>query len=199
MLNGTAQQLDFRKFRDYRAGMSFDSAARDFLRDHGAESIEHPGGTLYAHLCRVERRLADLGADRDLQLAGLTHAVYGTDGFARCLRDWSDREPLRSVVGAAAENLVYLYGACDRARTWTSLADTATVHDRFTGRSEHVEVSQLVPFVDLSIVNELDVIEQNPALLQKHGTYFTNLFTRWAPVTSPSVSTEASRVLAGTA
>ena len=176
--------------------MSFDRAARDFLRDHGAESIEHPGGTLYAHLCRVERRLADLGAGRDLRLAGLTHAVYGTDGFARSLLAWSDRESLRSVVGATAENLVYLYGACDRNRTWPSLADTATVHDRFTGGLERVDASQLIPFVDLSIVNELDVIDQNPALREKHGTYFDDLFARWAPVTSPSVAAEARRVLA---
>jgi hypothetical protein len=179
--------------------MSFDSAARDFLRDRGAESIEHPGGTLYAHLCRVERRLVDLGAGRDLQLAGLTHAVYGTDGFARSLLAWSDRDPLRSVVGETAETLVYLYGACDRDRTWPSLADTATVHDRFTGNSEQLDLSQLVPFVDLSIVNELDVIEQNPAMLEKHGNYFGDLFTRWAPVTSPSVIAEARRVLAGRA
>ena len=126
--------------------MSFDSAVRDFLRDQGAESIEHPGGTLYAHLCRVERRLADLGAGRDLQLAGLTHAVYGTAGFARSLLAWSDRDPLRSVVGKTAETLVYLYGACDRDRTWPSLADTATVHDRFTGQPESMDASQLSPW-----------------------------------------------------
>jgi len=179
--------------------MSLDSAARAFLRDHGAESIEHPGGTLYAHLCRVQQRLVDLGAGQDLQLAGLTHAVYGTDGFARSLLAWSDRDSLQSVVGRTAEALVYLYGACDRTRTWPSLADTATVHDRFTGRPERMSVSQLVPFVDLSIVNELDVIEQNPAMLEKHGDYFGDLFTRWASVTSPSVRTEADRVLAGRA
>ncbi|MGW3612447.1 DUF6817 domain-containing protein [Micromonospora sp. NPDC005163] len=175
--------------------MSFDSAARDFLRAHGAESIEHPGGTLYAHLCRVAQRLAGLGAGPDLQLAGLTHAVYGTDGFARGLLAWSDRDSLRSVVGAAAETLVYLYGACDRDRTWPSLADTATVHDRFTGQPQRLNAAQLVPFVDLSIVNELDVIEQNPAMLEKHGTYFHDLFTRWAPATSPTVVAEARRVL----
>jgi hypothetical protein len=179
--------------------MSFDSAARDLLRDHGAESIEHPGGTLYAHLCRVERRLADLGAGRDLQLAGLTHAVYGTDGFDHSLLAWSNRNSLRSAVGETAETLVYLYGACDRDRTWPSLADTATVHDRFAGQLEHLAASQLVPFVDLSIVNELDVIEQNPAMLEKHGDYFGDLFTRWAPVTSPSVVAEARRVLTGRA
>jgi len=62
-----------------------------------------------------------------------------------------------------------------------------------------MDVSQLVPLVDLSIVNELDVIEQNPAMLEKHGNYFGDLFIRWASVTSPSVIAEARRVLAGRA
>jgi hypothetical protein len=66
-------------------------------------------------------------------------------------------------------------------------------------RRERIEASQLVPFVDLSIVNELDVIDQNPAMLEKHGTYFADLFARWAPAASPSVIAEARRVLAGRA
>ena len=169
--------------------MSFDSAARAFLRDHGAESIDHPGGTLYAHLCRVEERLAGLGAGPDLQLAGLTHAVYGTDGFGLHLMDWSEREPLRSVVGEAAEALVYLYGACDRERTWASLADTATVHDRFTGHAQQLDADRLVAFVDLTIVNELDVLQP------KHAAYFSDLFARWAPVTSSAVNDDARRAL----
>ena len=179
--------------------MSFDNAARDFLREHGAESIEHPGGTLYTHLCRVEQRLARLGAGPDLQLAGLTHAVYGTDGFTRGLLPPSERASLRSVVGETAEALVYLYGACDRDRSWPSLAGSATVHDRFTGQLERMDASQLGPFVDLSIVNEFDVIEQNPAMLEEHGSYFGDLFARWAPVASPPVIAEARRILAGSA
>jgi len=71
------------------------------------------------------------------------------------------------------------------------------VHDRFTGVPGRLDGSELVPFVDLSIVNELDVIEQNPALLEKHGAYFGDLFTRWAPATSPAVAAEARRVLRG--
>jgi hypothetical protein len=71
------------------------------------------------------------------------------------------------------------------------------VHDRFTGQPERLDLSQLAPFVDLSIVNELDVIEQNPAMLEKHGSYFGDLFDRWALAGSPSVIAEARRVLAG--
>jgi hypothetical protein len=53
----------------------------ELLRARGAEAIEHPGGTLYAHLERVQDRLAALGASPRVQLAGRVHAVYGTDGF----------------------------------------------------------------------------------------------------------------------
>ncbi|SFU09423.1 hypothetical protein SAMN05660657_05620 [Geodermatophilus amargosae] len=62
-----------------------DSAAEaelaDLLRARGADTIDHPGGTLGTHLERVQRRLAGLGAPPVLQLAGRAHAVYGTDGF----------------------------------------------------------------------------------------------------------------------
>jgi hypothetical protein len=49
--------------------------------------------------------------------------------------------------------------------------------------------------VDLSIVNELDVIAQNPALLVKHGDYFRDLFARWAPLTSPKLDDEIQRLM----
>lgn len=175
--------------------MTFDIAARAFLRDHGAESIDHPGGTLYAHLCRVEERLATLGADEHVQLAGLTHATYGTDGFARALVDRTDRAALREIVGAEAEELVYLYAACDRDRTWPGLATSATVHDRFTGEEHVLSDGRLTPFVDLTIVNELDVFEQNAALLDQHRGYFRDLFARWAPVTSPNLAADIRRLM----
>lgn len=176
--------------------MDFGGAARAFLRERGAESIEHPGGTLYAHLCRVELRLAECGADPHVQLAGLTHAAYGTDGFDVALLARTDRPLLEAVIGAQAEELVYLYGVCDRRRSWPELTATATVHDRFTGQQTVLASDQLGPFVNLSIVNELDVIEQNPALLARHGAYFHDLFTRWAPWTSPAVADEIQRLTA---
>ncbi|MFI6064407.1 DUF6817 domain-containing protein [Micromonospora sp. NPDC051227] len=54
--------------------MSTDDGVRVWLRRQGAEQIAHPGGNLYAHLCRVSERLAALGCARDVQAAGLTHA-----------------------------------------------------------------------------------------------------------------------------
>jgi len=169
---------------------------RDWLRGCGADEIEHAGGSLYAHLCRVHDRLAALGLDEDVRLAGLTHAVYGTDGFAVCLLDVADRAILRELIGAQAEEQVYRYGGCDRGRTWRALAETQTIRSRFTAHVEAPTPAELRAFVDLSIVNELDVAEQDPEIARKYGDYFRGVFAGWAELASPAVLADARRVLA---
>ncbi|MGY1720053.1 DUF6817 domain-containing protein [Blastococcus sp. SYSU DS0552] len=165
------------------------------LRARGAEEIGHPGGTLAAHLERVQRTLARLGATPDVQLAGRAHAVYGTDGFdIRLLAD-DERPLLAGVIGAPAETLVHRYGRCDRARTWDDLAATGLVHDRVTGSAERLAGVDLRDFAHLSLVNELDVAEHAPGFLERHGTYFRQLTEQWSPVLSAAVLAEAHRVL----
>jgi hypothetical protein len=168
---------------------------RAWLRQRGADTIDHLGGTLYAHLLRVYDRLGRLGSGTDVRLAGLAHAVYGTDGFDLVLLDPADRAALRNLIGAPAENLVHLYGACDRGRTWRRLADTGEVWNRFTDRVEPLDPTLLQPFVDISIVNELDVVEQNSAVAEKYGAYFRTLFTSWAQIASAQVTADARQVL----
>ncbi|MEU4337850.1 DUF6817 domain-containing protein [Micromonospora lupini] len=175
--------------------MSTDEGVRVWLRRQGAEEIAHPGGNLYAHLCRVSERLALLGCGSDVQAAGLTHAAYGTDGFDVALLDPADRAVLRDLVGADAEELVYLYGACDRGRSWRELAKTGQVFDRFTGQVHTPNTAQLRSLVDLSIVNELDVVEQDPAVATRHGAYFRELFASWAPLAGEQVIRDAQRIL----
>jgi hypothetical protein len=168
---------------------------RAWLRQRGAETIDHPGGTLYSHLSRMHERLGRLGLGTDMQLAGLAHAVYGTDGFDLALLDPAYRTTLRDLIGESAERLVYLYGACDRSRTWRSLSDTGAVWNRFSIESESLDPVLLRSFVDLSVVNELDVVEQDPTLAEKYGGYFRSLFSSWARLASTRVTAEAERVL----
>lgn len=70
--------------------------ARALPLAQGADAIEHPGGTLYEHLGRV---LAAWGAGPVVQLAGLRHAFYGTDGFQPALLALSERGMLTQTVG----------------------------------------------------------------------------------------------------
>ncbi|WP_116072260.1 DUF6817 domain-containing protein [Asanoa ferruginea] len=176
--------------------MGNEGDVRAWLRERGAQAIPHPGGTLYAHLSRVCERLGALGVDADVRVAGLAHAAYGTDGFDVVLLDAADRAPLRELVGARAEELIYLYGGCDRGRTWKRLAQTREVWSRFTGECAAPDEATVRGFIDLSIVNELDVVEQDPTIGDRFGDYFRAVFHSWEGIASTSVSEEARRVLA---
>ncbi|MDG9673939.1 DUF6817 domain-containing protein [Micromonospora sp. DH14] len=66
--------------------MSTNDGVRVWLRRHGAEQITHPGGTLYAHLCRVSERLAALGRSHDVQTAGLIASEQVVRDAERVLR-----------------------------------------------------------------------------------------------------------------
>ncbi|MGW3284870.1 DUF6817 domain-containing protein [Streptomyces sp. NPDC001002] len=155
------------------------------LRELGAADIPHPGGTLLAHLQRVQGRLAEWGARPVLQLAGLCHAFYGTDGFPTALLPVDRRAELALVIGEEAEEIVYRYAACDRKATYPTLADAdGPFHDRFTGRS-HIPGLQLRrDFAELSAANELDIARIDPAFREKWGTELLALFTPFRPLLS---------------
>ncbi|MFI6831925.1 DUF6817 domain-containing protein [Kribbella sp. NPDC050241] len=162
----------------------------------GADQLEHAGGSLYVHLHRVAKRLTTLGASDTLVLAGLAHAAYGTDGFPTHLFDWQNERPvLEAVIGPEAEQIVYRYGACDRETTWRDLAEHRTVTDRFTGTSEELSTADLRDFVDLTIVNELDVLDHAPDLAPKLHQFLQEQLPRWQSLASPAVLTEANRVV----
>jgi hypothetical protein len=163
----------------------------DLLHDRGAAAIEHPGGTLLSHLIRVHDRLGELGLAEHVQLAGLAHAVYGTDGFDTSLLALTEREVLREIAGDETERLVYRYGGCDRERTWRNLARTSEVWSRFDDRAERLDDAELRDLVDLSIVNELDVMAHSPALAARYGDYFRSLFRSWEGLASASVTIAA--------
>jgi hypothetical protein len=154
--------------------------AHRFLLDHGADTIDHPGGTLLAHLVRVADRLAAWDAAADVVLAGLCHATYGTAGFVPALLPVHRRAELVDVIGPAAEAMVYRYAGCDRAATYPLLGGTGPVDmvDRFTGAARSVEPAELRAFMEITVANELDVIAQNADYASQHGAPLLELFTR---------------------
>ncbi|MEU5533518.1 DUF6817 domain-containing protein [Streptomyces sp. NPDC020362] len=149
------------------------------LRAYGADGIAHPGGTLLAHLTRVRARLAMWRARPALQLAGLCHAFYGTDGFATALLRVDRRTDLAAVIGTEAEEIVYLYASCDRKATYPDLArPDAAFHDRFTGRAHVPSSPARRDFAELSAANELDLARIDPAFRAEWGPALLALFTR---------------------
>ena len=166
------------------------------LRQLGADDVPHPGGTLRAHLRRVQRQLAAWGARPALQLAGLCHAVYGTDGFAAALLPVDRRPFLASVIGVEAESIVYLYACCDRAATYPSFADPdAPFRDRFTGRSHTPSPARRRDFAELTAANELDLVRRDPTLRAEWDSGPRTLFLRLRPFLSPAARRDCVAVL----
>lgn len=147
--------------------------------------MPHPGGTLLEHLIRVSSCLAEWGAPRKVEIAGLCHAFYSTDGFAPTLLDVTapaDRAILADLIGAETEALVYLYASCDRAVTYPRLRlglsdadadpdhpDEPVFRDRFTGTDHIPATADLSAFLDITAANELDVFAHNPDLATRYG------------------------------
>ncbi|MGX1547706.1 DUF6817 domain-containing protein [Streptomyces adustus] len=167
------------------------------LREFGADGIAHPGGTLLVHLQRVQARLATWQARPALQLAGLCHAFYGTDGFPTPLLPLGRRHDLAALIGTEAEAIVYLYASCDRKATYPALHQAdAAFHDRFSGRARVPGPQLRRDFTELSAANELDLAVVDPAFRDTWGPGLLALFTRLRDLLSAGAWFECRSVLA---
>ncbi|WP_116023157.1 DUF6817 domain-containing protein [Thermomonospora umbrina] len=153
--------------------------ATDLLGARGARDVPHPGGTLLAHLRRVHATLGEWGARPDLCLAGLCHAFYGTDGFAVALGSTDERATLVEAVGAEAEGIVYLYAGCDRGFSHSGLAQGGPFRDRFTGEVSDPPEAARRDFAELTVANELDLVQINPEFRERYGHGLRELFDSW--------------------
>ncbi|MFD5513814.1 DUF6817 domain-containing protein [Streptomyces sp. NPDC059761] len=191
-----------------------EARALALLRELGAGQLEHPGGTLLAHLERVHALLGAWGARPALRLAGLCHAFYGTDGFATALLPVARRAELAAVIGAEAEEIVHFYASCDRAASYPTLAsdipcgdDTAgneavssvapAFRDRFTGHVHSPDLQSRRDFAELSAANELDLARIDPAFRAAHGPGLLALFTRLRGLLTEPARRECRAVLGG--
>jgi hypothetical protein len=154
--------------------------ARRFLSAHEAEKVEHLSSDLATHLEGTLALLEAWDAPERLRLAGLCHAAYGTDGFPPALIDASERTTLRDVIGERAEEIVYVYAACDRSHAYPQLGvrDTVVFRDRFTGDSLEPSDEMLRDFVELTYANELELALRVPEFARCNRSFYLDLFAR---------------------
>ncbi|WMX44967.1 DUF6817 domain-containing protein [Streptomyces roseicoloratus] len=172
-------------------------AARALLLAHGADTLPHPGGTLLAHLDRVEHRLAAWGARPALRLAGLCHAFYGTDGFAESLLPLDRRAELTAAIGEEAEHLVHFYASCDRDVSYPGLPDPAgPFRDRFTGETLVPSARRRADFAEITAANELDLAALDPEFRTRWGASLLRLLTGWRPLLTDAAFADVRAVLA---
>ena len=161
------------------------------LRALGAGAFPHLNGTLERHLHGTERLLREWGNREAVCVAGLYHAVYGTDGIEGCLTGLEARDAVRRIVGAEAESLVYVYGACDRERFHPRIGTPAqnAFVDRFAGCEYPIDDATLCDFCEITVANELDLALGNPDFARRHAAELLALFGRM----QGSVSAAAQR------
>ncbi|MBK6017978.1 hypothetical protein JHN45_43720 [Streptomyces sp. MBT53] len=92
---------------------------------------------------------------------------------------------LAEVIGAEAEGIVYLYGACDRKATYPGLAEADGVfRDRFSGRGHIPEPGLRRDLAELTAANELDLARHDFTFRERWGPQLLVLFTRFKPLLS---------------
>ncbi len=166
-----------------------------FLASRGAREIAHPGGTLLAHLQRVHALLETWDARPAVRLAGLCHAFYGTDGFPVVLGDMCRREELAAVIGEEAEEIVHFYACCDRDYSYPHLAE-GRFRDRFTGEVLCPPLRARQDFAEITVANELDIVQVNADLRARHGEGLLALFTSWRDLLGPAAQKAVETLLA---
>jgi hypothetical protein len=154
---------------------------RELLIKHGAEGIDHPGGTLIEHLVRNGQILESWGARPALVAAGACHAFYGTDRFATALLPLEKRQVLRDAIGEEAEAIVYLYASCDGKASYDDLTQ---FRNRFTGEVFALDEQQQRDFAELTAANEIDIMNVSPDVREKWGGHIVELLDGFGPLLS---------------
>ena len=157
----------------------FDEAKR-FLKSHSAHQISHVRTTLLSHLEGTYQLLQEWGNPTPLCLAGLCHAVYGTDGFEISLLDTSQRSKLSGLIGTEAEEIVYLYAACDRASVYPQVGRRSPVRfrDRFSGDEFVPDDLLFRSLLELTFANELELARADPTCVEQTRATIGELFGR---------------------
>jgi hypothetical protein len=154
----------------------------------GAGEFEHLNGSLATHLRGTESLLRSWGASEALCRAGLYHAVYGTDGYNPSLTSLDGRAAIAELIGAEAEELAYLYGACNRKVFYPRIGTDAqlTFANRFTNSEYAITSDELSPTCELILANELEIASNSEEFKAKYGVALSGLFERMSGLVSPA-------------
>jgi hypothetical protein len=130
------------------------------LAGRSAGHLPHVNGSLRAHLEGTRDLLQKWGDREALCTAGLFHAAYGTAGYTHTLVPVSERHRVTALIGAEAERLVYLFGACDREFWYDQIvhADRPRFRDRLLQSDCELSDDDQSDLCELTMANELQII-----------------------------------------
>lgn len=148
----------------------FDEGKR-FLQSLGFDAMNHSRRTLFDHLVSTGTLLREWGCPEETYLAGLFHAVYGTETFRYQTGLIVNREPVQNVIGAAAERLAWLFGISTGKSLWSQFAflnesaseeSTPLLVHRITAEALPCDRSELRALANITLANALDQAHHLP-------------------------------------
>ncbi|HZM17410.1 MAG TPA: hypothetical protein VFE28_15530 [Candidatus Krumholzibacteria bacterium] len=151
----------------------------NLLDELGTRTIPHFGRTLHDHMLGVHALLEAWGNEEAVCLAGLFHSIYGTQTFAARAAGVDQRPALRARLGPRAEELAYLFGACDRDHFFTNLESDAGhfVRDVVEGRDVAVDLETLRALLEIDFANDFEQLPwRAPASPRRRARFLA----RWA-------------------
>lgn len=158
------------------------------LEELGASALMHFNRTLDQHLRGTEALLRKWGARDAVCIAGLLHAVYGTDTPGPMLAHIDQRRRIAGVTGAEAEQLAYLYGACNRKAFYPRLriGQLPLFPDRFTGTEYAISEATLADLCEITVANELELLAHRPTFRSARQRSRLRLFHQVESFLSPA-------------
>lgn len=161
----------------------------------GADKIMHLSGDLKSHLMGTYEKLKMWGSNERACNAGLFHAVYGTQKFERPMVSPTNRPYIASFIGSDAEELVYLYCACDRELVYPQIGVEREVifYNRFTREKKTISQTDLQDLCEITLANELDIVNRNPDMINDHRDWFIELLVRFRNLVSKAGYLEFER------
>jgi len=129
-----------------------------FLKSHGANSVDHSSADLLSHLQGVKTLLTTWQARLAVCDAGLFHSVYGTEVFTAVLIPHDLRPKVKALIGEEAEELAYLFGVMDRLSFYDNLFEPGKwlIECRLSGMLVAITEGQFRDLCDLVVANWLE-------------------------------------------
>ena len=160
------------------------------LKELGVGEFAHLNGKLESHLSGTYALLREWGNPEYVCDAGLYHAVYSTQpmrklGIPHNEYSPADRPGIRGIIGKDSEELVYLYGACDRDYFYPRIGSPKPDYrDRFTGKNLALSSNALRDLLEITMANELEICLSGPAFKETHRKDYIELFDRFQGLVS---------------
>lgn len=167
------------------------STALRWFAAEGAGALPHTGRTLADHLRGTYDVLVAWGQPERVCLAAVAHSVYSTDAFPDAVVGLDERERVRALIGAEAEELVYLYCTADRPAARDAAAaggELPRIVDRRDGTVRPVPAAAVG---DLAVLNLANLAEQGghaelpPGHWVAAASRWGALARRWAEAVPP--------------